>query len=176
MSDGTFSQWAPRLRGNGFWPRPIKPGTKACHLKGWQLPDPEIEPLTLASWTTQHATDGIGLLLGSPFADGTVLAALDIDDDRYSRVASVLLNDPPSGRIGNRGILYFVRLLGELSIRKFVVNSEESAVRLSVGEFLGSKHLTVIPPTIHPDTSQPYRWIGRPLYEVHFTDLPLVEV
>jgi hypothetical protein len=32
----------------------------------------------------------------------------------------------------------------------------------------------VIPPTIHPDTNESYRWIGTPLLNVDFSTLPLI--
>ena len=45
-----------------------------------------------------------------------------------------------------------------------------------VAECLFVKKLCVIPPTIHPDTGQAYRWIGTPLHEVEFNELPIVEM
>jgi hypothetical protein len=40
----------------------------------------------------------------------------------------------------------------------------------------GIRKLCVIPPTIHPDTRRLYQWIGRPLHEVGFNELPIVEI
>jgi hypothetical protein len=76
-----FARWAGVYRERGYWPRPITPGTKACHLKDWQKPDSELANATLASLLTSNASFGIGLLMGSPFPDGTTLGALDIDHD-----------------------------------------------------------------------------------------------
>jgi hypothetical protein len=53
----------------------------------------------VGAWLTSHAHFGIGLLMGSPFPDGTALGALDIDRDEYVRDGRVVLGDPPSGRI-----------------------------------------------------------------------------
>ena len=44
-----------------------------------------------------------------------------------------------------------------------------------MGEMLGKAHLAVIPPSIHPETKQPYRWVGPSLLQVPYTDLPIVD-
>ena len=79
---GPFADWAGLYRERGFWPRPITLGTKAPHIPGWQRPDHEIAPADLASWPTKYGHLGIGLLMGSPFPDGTTLGASDIDRRR----------------------------------------------------------------------------------------------
>jgi hypothetical protein len=33
-----------------LWPRPVKLGTKACHVKDWQSPDSQLPEAALASW------------------------------------------------------------------------------------------------------------------------------
>jgi hypothetical protein len=171
-----FAEWAPVYRERGFWPRPISPNTKACRVPKWQRPDSEIPVAELASWPTKYGHLGIGLLMGSPFPDGTTLGALDIDRDEYVRVGRALLKDPPSGRIGKKGAVLFVRVRGALSNPEFRVRGEEGKRYGKVAECLFTKKLCVIPPTIHPDTGQPYRWLGTPLHEVEFTDLPVVEM
>ena len=62
----------------------------------------------------------------------------------------------------------FVRVRGPLSNPEFRVAGEEGKVLGKVAECLFVRKLCVIPPTIHPDTGQAYRWIGRPLHEVDF--------
>jgi hypothetical protein len=145
-------------------------------VREWQKPDSELLDATLASWLTSHANFGIGLLMGSPFPDGTTLGALDIDRDEYVRVGRVVLRDPPSGRIGKKGAVLFVRVHGPLSNPEFKVRGEEGNRYGKVAECLFVRRLCVIPPTIHPDTGEAYRWIGRPLHEVEFDELPIVDV
>jgi hypothetical protein len=178
MSDvpRVFAQWARVYRERGYWPRPITPGQKACHVREWQKPDSEFSDATLASWLTSHADFGIGLLMGSPFPDGTTLGALDIDHDEYVRLGRASLLDAPSGRIGKKGAVFFVRVRGDLSNPEFQVRGEAGKRYGKVAECLFTKKLCVIPPTIHPDTGQPYRWFGRPLHEVSFDELPIVEM
>ena len=171
-----FADWAGVYRRRGFWPRPISPGAKACHVRDWQKPDSELSEVTLASWLKSHSHFGIGLLMGSPFPDGTALGALDIDQDEYARIGQALLRDPPSGRIGKKGAVLFVRVRGRLSNPEFRLRGEEGAAHGKVAECLFVKKLCVIPPTIHPDTGEAYRWIGGPLHEVDFNKLPIVEM
>jgi hypothetical protein len=97
-----FTDWAGVYRRRGYWPRPITLGTKACRVREWQRPDSELPEATLASWLTSHAHFGIGLLMGSPFPDGTMLGALDIDRDEYVRVGRASLGHTPSGRVGKK--------------------------------------------------------------------------
>jgi hypothetical protein len=171
-----FAHWAAVYRERGYWPRPITPGAKACHVRDWQKPDPELPEATLASWLTSHANCGIGLLMGSPLPDGTTLGAIDIDQDEYVRLGRASLLDAPSGRVGKKGAVFFVRVRGRLSNPAFMVRGEAGKRYGKVAECLFVKKLCVIPPTIHPDTEQPYRWFGRPLHEVDFDELPIVEM
>lgn len=174
---GIFKEQAPQYRAAGFEPRPLKPGTKACKHKGWNQPDSELPSGTMDDWLKNHPNDGIGLRLGTLLPDGTQLAALDIDDNRYVRAASFLLGDPPCGRIGKKGIAFFVRLRGTTSQARspFDVKLPDSST-VHVGELLGPGALIVIPPTIHPDTNQPYRWVGNSILDTDLNELPILEV
>jgi hypothetical protein len=176
VAQGPFADWAAVYRKVGYWPRPVTAGSKACHVPSWQRPDADISGAELASWLTKYGHLGIGLLMGSPFADGTTLGALDIDRDEYVRVGRALLGDPPSGRVGKKGAVFFVRVRDALSNPEFRVRGEEGKHYGKVAECLFAKKLCVIPPTIHPDTGQAYQWIGKPLPEVDFDELPIVEM
>jgi hypothetical protein len=63
-----------------------------------------------------------------------------------------------------------------LSNPEFSVRGDDGERHGKMAECLFVKRLCVIPPTIYPDTGQAYRWIGRPLYEVEFDELPIVEM
>ena len=175
MSNAIFKEHASLYSAARYSPRPIKPGRKMCPVKGWQKSDEEFAPAELERWPDKYDKHGIGLLLGTPFPDGTFLGALDIDRDDYVRVSAALLGNPPCGRKGAKGVAWFVRVRGELGVKKFDVKCADGTV-VHIGELLCQKRLLVIPPTIHPDTNQPYRWVGKSLLEVDYTDLPIVEV
>jgi hypothetical protein len=114
--------------------------------------------------------------MGSPFPDGTTLGALDIDHDEYVRLGRASLLDAPSGRVGKKGVVFFVRVHGHLSNPEFKVRGEANKRYGKVAECLFVRKLCVIPPTIHPDIGQPYCWFGRPLHELNFDELPIVEM
>jgi hypothetical protein len=171
-----FAEWAPPYRNHGFYPRPVSPNTKACHARDWQKPDPEIAHEVRERRLNDQGHHGVGLLMGSPFPDGTTLGALDIDCDEYFRIGRALLRDPPCGRVGKKGAVFFVRVRGRLSNPEFKVEGDEAKRYGKVAECLFVKKLCVIPPTIHPETGRPYEWIGKPLREVDFEELPIVEM
>ena len=177
MDDQIYKRHAQSYVDAGYWPRPIGQGSKGSHLPNWQKPNPKWTEKTVLDWQEKYAGAGIGLLLGSPLPDGTLLGALDIDNDDYVRVASVLLGgNPPCGRFGSKGIAYFVRVAGDGKYRQFKVKPDDGAEPVAVGELLCSKRLCVIPPTIHPKTKQPYYWVGKSLLKTPYTELPIVEV
>lgn len=167
-----FGNEAPALRRGGFWPRPVRPGTKACPFKNWNMPDPERKLGELDGWLETHRHWGVGLVLGSPFPDGTKLAAVDIDHDDYVQVTAALLGNPPCGRIGAKGIAQLVRLRGDGKYRALKVKGEDG---MKIGEILCDNRFLVLPPTIHPITEQPYSWVGRSLLEVDYRELPIIE-
>jgi hypothetical protein len=129
----------------------------------------------LAQWVIHYAYHGIGLMMGSPLPDGTLLGALDVDRDQYVALARVLLGNPICGRVGKKGAVFFVRYRGQLGNPEFRVQGEQNASWGKVAECLFDKKLCVIPPTIHPETNAPYRWLGTPLHEMNLLKLPLLE-
>jgi len=102
--------------------------------------------------------------------------ALDVDHDDYAPLARALLRNPPCGRVGKKGAVFFVRVRGPLSNPEFRVQGDQAKRYGKVAECLFEKKLCVIPPTIHPETARAYRWIGRALHEMSFNDLPIVEM
>ncbi len=171
-----YRDHAPLYSEKGFWARPVTLGSKACYERNWQLADDELPRGTLDAWLKAKADHGIGLLMGSPFPDRSTLGALDIDNNAYARVGAALLGKPPCGRFGKKGAVFFVRVRGEPKNLEFRVKGELGERFGKVAECLFTKKLCVIPPTIHPETGNPYRWIGKPLLETDFEDLPIVEI
>jgi hypothetical protein len=173
---GVFAEWAPLYRAAGFWPRPVWADSKSCYLPKWETPDPELPPETLSSWLSSYGDYGIGLAMGSPFPDGTTLGALDVDHDDYRRLGLALLSNPACRRIGSKGFAAFVRISGDLKNFEFRVTGEAAQNYGKVAECLFTRRFCVIPPTIHPKTDTPYRWVGKSLLETNFEELPIVEI
>jgi len=170
---GPFFCEAPNYEMAGFWPRPVEPGSKSCRVRGWQRANSEIPTAERAKWLTNFANCGIGLAMGSPLPDGTRLGAFDVDVTTYAELARVLLGDPVCGRFGSKGIVYFVRYRGELGNPKFKLEGVQGKTKAIV-ECLFQGSFCVIPPTVHPGTGGPYRWVGKSLLDTRFTELPLI--
>jgi hypothetical protein len=178
--EAPYGTWVSIYRECGFWPRALisspDPRTgekrgKACKLKDWQTPDPELPPSTLAAWDRDSEEWNIGVLMGSPFPDGSKLCALDIDDDRYIRLGTALLGDPVCGRIGKKGIAYFARYFPFSAKPKLKYKMEGKIV----AEWFFKNAQVAIPPSVHPETERPYRWVGTALHEVDFRQLPVIK-
>jgi hypothetical protein len=148
---GPFTLLAAAYRQQGYAPIPIKPGSKKPLITDWphwcdELPPPDL----VAAWARRTPAAGLALACGP--ASG--LIALDLDDDvdgLHARIYEALGPSPVAKR-GARAPTYFYRYHGERS----------SALRRNghtVAEILAGKRLVIIPPTVHPDTGQPYRWL-----------------
>jgi hypothetical protein len=179
-NNDVFGAWCRIYKERGFWPRPIIPGDKACHLTNWKTPDDHWSIAELDGWPHPFRRYGIALLMGSPFPDGTRLGAINVEHDGYTRVVAAVLGNPKVGKIGQKGVTYFVRVSGKAggAFSKspgFRVKGAEFESLGKVTDCLFDATLCVIPPTIHPKTLAPYFWVGPSLLEVAYTDLPIVE-
>jgi hypothetical protein len=169
---GVYAHWAPLYRKAGFEPRPVTPGTKACHLNGWQA---RMNEADFEASVARFGGHGISLLMGSQFPDGTTLAALDVDDDAYVEVAKVLMGQPLCVRQGKRGVIIPCRLRGPVGNLEFRLPASEGGKRTKHCELLALKKIAVIPPSIHPDLGTPYKWLGVSLLDIPFEKIPVIE-
>lgn len=166
-SDSIYATWAPEYRDLGLVPLPLK--GKACKQKGWQK---DLLPAQIDEWVEKFPSYNIGLRMGTLLPDGTRLGALDVDHDDFWPLAKELIPSP-SGRIGMKGgVLFFRYRDGFKPQRKLTSKSQQ--YQKPVGEWLMEGTLCVIPPSIHPDTKQPYIWHRKPLHKIDFTTLPLI--
>jgi hypothetical protein len=151
---------------------PIPPGTKGPATPGWNQKQNAIQ--------SQHQLPpGYGIGLAHAYS-GTM--ALDLDD--WNTAAFMLLMhsidlhalyDAPdavivdSGRAGRGKLLY--RMPMGLALPSKKVNHDGHTIyELRSGTSNGLTVQDVLPPSIHPQTGQPYRWAGRG----HWTRLPVI--
>ncbi|MGI9142773.1 MAG: DUF3987 domain-containing protein [Fluviibacter sp.] len=151
---------------------PIPAGTKGPRTPGWNL-----KVNALKSQTDLPAGYGIGL---AHAYSGTM--ALDIDEWESTAVAlgqhgidlqalydandAVIVD---SGRAGHGKLLYQMPFGLALPSKKILINSV-TAYELRCATANGLTVQDVMPPSIHPDTLQPYRWAGKG----HWTRLPTI--
>ena len=165
-----YDRNAPRLLAQGYHPIPVAPlgfETKKCparwdphtrqffKFKGWPTTVPVMDPQPGAN---------IGVRLGKG------LVALDYDHDEAALIISAAFPDTPVNKAGQRGWTALYRVDGDVPSEDFFNEDGELVL-----EILGEGKQTVIPPSIHPDTEQPYRWTnGHSLYDTAIESLPLL--
>jgi len=151
---------------------PIPAGTKGPRTPGWNL-----KPNALKSHTELPAGYGIGLAhaysgtmaLDIDEWDSTVEALKDHDIDLqalYDANDAVIVD---SGRAGHGKLLYQMPFGLALPSKKILINSV-TAYELRCATANGLTVQDVMPPSIHPDTGQPYRWAGKG----HWMRLPTI--
>lgn len=179
MSTRIFADMAPRYWERGYRVIPTKPGSKQPSLANWTgfLSDlPNID--TRSQLLETYETHGIGLLLGSPLASGGKLVALDVDGNELVRLVRGLLtiskngsNPIVCGKVGKRGATYFCNAPKDNRIKNTTL---KGAGDLGNIDILGPGKMTVMPPSIHPDTGRPYEVVGSDLLEANTDFLPTI--
>jgi len=169
---------ASHLNALGYSVLPIQPGTKypgrwngfSWGALAWREYEKRLATYAeIQEWTTWPGA-GVGIALGQ--VSGVV--ALDFDNDingLHARVQGLIPNPSPVKKIGSKGYTAFYRYNGEPS-KKWKIRRADGSTD-AVVELLSNGNQTVIPPTIHPGTHQPYYWIdGQGLESFRPDQLP----
>jgi hypothetical protein len=155
---GVYAELGERLIERGYGALPIMPGTKRpgflfagrwIGLANWSKRfNGGVPPTTeIARWSAGDA--GLGVLGGYHG-----LVAVDFDTDDPGITAALRRIIPPSpvrkrGQKGETGFYYGPSIKSQ----SWDINGKR------VVDLIGPGRQTVLPPTIHPDTAQPYRWL-----------------
>jgi hypothetical protein len=162
---------AVKLLNKGYIPLRVASGTKAAKNPGWSSEIP-----TDISVHRDFARDSnLGVRCGDTHPDGTCLLAIDVDvdDAELFRCVEHAIGDKtvPVKR-GKKGGTYFVRLDYEQKSCK--IQLVRDGKKVNAIDVLCKGAQTVVPPSVHPDTSLPYRWIaGQQLQDVDYRALPV---
>lgn len=155
----------------GYTPLPVAPDSKAPTIAGWQ-----VTRATEDSILRQFSRpSNLGIRTGDVQADGSCLAAIDIDVNNAELVRCVqkAIGKPTPVKQGKKGCTQIFRLSEQIATRK--IHWYRDGKKTAVIDVLCRGAQTVIPPSIHPETKLPYRWVaGSPLIEVPYDQLPLV--
>lgn len=149
MESNIFAKYAPAYLEKGFSIIPVK--GKKPEVNNWStycLEHPSKE--LFEHWVEHFSDSGIGLCLGK----ASQLTAFDFDIDDVSIQSLVVpkLPLPKWVKAGQRGWTAFYKYSGGAS-RKLSIDGVHIADLLSDGK------QTVLPPSIHPNTGTPYRWL-----------------
>lgn len=174
-----FASTAPRLVARGHSPIPIMPGSKS---PGVRNADGEWQPMprwhrwckeqptehTIAAWLRMIGGDNAGVGV----ACGMGLICIDIDFEECMAPLLAILPVSHVQKKGKKGVSLFYR--GNTD----VIRSRNFRTPDKVGlvDLLSEGKQTVLPPSIHPDTGEPYYWwtddtlLDTPLEDL--TELP----
>ena len=161
-----YDENAPRLIAMGFHPIPTarkvpvrfaKELGKLIPFTGWNaIPTPIKTPQPGAN---------IGVRCGD-----RGLVAIDYDDEGAALAISDVLEPSPVNKAGRRAWTAFYRADFEVPSEDFYDGAGRKVLQI-----LSHGRQTVVPPSIHPETGEPYRWTnGRSLYDTPMEQLPLL--
>jgi bifunctional DNA primase/polymerase-like protein/AAA domain-containing protein len=167
-----YDKHAVKLMQMGYHPLPIAP---LWFPKEKQKRPVRYDPHTgqlfgLNDWPTlPPITDpqpgaNIGALMGKS------IVALDYDHDDAAVIISDRFPPSPVNKAGERGFTAFYRIDFDVPSEDFFNDDGELVLQI-----LSTGRQTVVPPSIHPGTLQPYRWTnGHSLYDTPIEELPLL--
>lgn len=173
MADDIFGNEVPK-----YWDRglPAMPSNgKEAIIEGWPglLGGTPSEPKR-AEWLGKYRKKDLALLTGHEFIPGWRIDALDVDDGRILKLVLHLLGLNRAerrailaGKRGKKGATIFVR--APKLLKSTVI---KGAGGLGNIDFLAAGKMTIMPPSIHPDTGKPYEVFGKSLLDVDFAELP----
>ena len=166
-----------RLVERGFPAIPTKPGSKCpghivggewCGMYDWQarysgrLPTIDIE---VPHWAAM-ADAGVCIVTGE-------IVGIDIDVNDKPIIAAIrgCLPYTPAVKRGAKGeTLFFRGKCQSLSYNEYLPDGTRGRRLVDI---IGPGRQSVLPPSVHPDTGQPYRWIGeKALEDIYPHELP----
>lgn len=98
---------------------------------------------------------------------------IDTDDGEIKAALAAIIPDSPVKKRGSKGYSAFFRGSEKIVSRAFSISVFGKQERIV--DLLAYGKQTVCPPTIHPDTDEPYQWLDEPLEHYSPDDLPLLD-
>lgn len=144
---------------------------KAPFIENWQAI--EVTEDVIDSWEESY----LGKANGFGFRAGQYnIGYMDVDTDDIEmiyRIDEVMDLSNICTKKGKKGKTVFFRFEGTPKKSKYIIKLR-STDRAPVVEFNFTVGQTVLPPSIHPDTGTPYKWVSQSLLEVDIEDLPII--
>lgn len=161
---------ALKLLEQGYVPLRLDPDSKAARHQGWQVETPTQDSVRRSFARTSN----LGVRCGDVRKDGTCLVGIDVDIEEAELIRCVerALGCRVPVKKGKKGATYLLRLDRETKTGKIKwVRDKKSKDAIDI---LAKGAQTVLPPSIHPETKLPYRWIaGDPIQNIDFRALPV---
>lgn len=146
---GIFSQWAQIYHKAGLSIFPVE--GKRAFLTDWsKYCQTRVRDDVLTAWIGLFEDCNIGVACGK--ASGVIGFDVDTDDKDLAVLLSSMLPATSFKKRGAKGHTYFYKYSGQTS-RSIKCNGAQ------VIDVLSDGRQSVLPPSIHPDTSAPYVWL-----------------
>ena len=174
VNDSPYARAGLTLVDQGYSAIPCRPGSKVpgtYHREWFNETDwprfcERLPTLTETEIWSKWPDAGVCIALG--YND---VVAVDIDSDQHEIVAAIESALPDISfvqKAGRKGRTLFYRAGPAVVSAAFNVNGERVLDLLCKGK------QTVIPPTLHKDTGEPYRWLSGTLEHVAPENLPML--
>lgn len=161
-----FGTKAHCLWHNGYSPIPLQ--SDRSPFKGWS--ERCTTPMTLAEIDKidgRYKHLGIGVAGGY---NGLVPLDVDTDDEAIWNVIRGVMPSPNVMKKGSKGLTAFYRSHDTIPGQKFCLPPPDAKPMVEVL----TTGVVTIPPTMHPKTNSPYRWVKGSLYETRINELVVI--
>lgn len=146
---GIFAEYAPVYWAHNLPVIPLRYQNKMPDITQWSQYGSQMpSQLEQNHWMASFPNGNIGLPLGP--ASKVCIIDIDTEDDALIEAILESLPKSPWKRVGKKGMALAYRFEGQ---RNFKLRGADGGMIL---EFLGLGNQVVLPPSIHPDTRQPY--------------------
>lgn len=186
LSNGIFESHAQTYLDQGYSIIPVNPNDKKPSIRQWQIYSQQMPTQKeLDHWINLYPDHSIGLVCGP--ASGVCAFDYDYDYDEArvsvskaafkSDKAKVEINAlsilPPSplGKKGNKGWTRVYRVKDDGKIKNLSINRR--GVRCF--DFMYEGRQIVVPPSVHPETKNPYKWLTDGIEDIAVSDLPILD-
>ena len=166
-----MQQIALTLLTHGYTPLRLEPSEKYTRATGWATHTPNENSLRREFARPSN----MGLRCGDMHRDGTCLIGIDcdIEDTQLIRVIERAIGQRVPVKRGKKGYTYMVRFDREIATARITLKRPGKKNQPAI-DILARGAQTVIPPSIHPDTGLPYKWVsGTPLTELPYNEIPV---
>ena len=156
----------------GHWVTPLKHANKQAVLQNWQ--NTYVTPDRVPTLFSDQRN--LGLLLGKP-VNGLYSYAIDVDvDDPQVLYAVGQAVGPGSPQKRGKKGMTFIIMSKDTSFAKAKIKGKgtKNTHGKPMIEILGDGNQTVVPPSIHPETGEPYEWVNFSLLSQHAHEIPLL--
>jgi hypothetical protein len=164
---GAYARIGERLIERGFAAIPIMPGTKRpgfqhagqwLGLSNWQRRFNRGAPSEAERARWAEGDSGVGVITG-PASHGAIAIDIDTDDAAIMQTILAALPPTPIRKRGAKGETLFYYGPEITTSMSWDIDGKR------VVDLIGPGRQTVLPPSLHPDTGQPYIWTGSETLE-----------